>query len=154
MTELTPRRVWTEHRGAVLAVVGLVAVVAVVLGCWWALRPDPEPPAPSRQAMLTGTPVQVAIERAGGHCVAAGATDRRNCELAGVDFQLVPGAWTAQAGERERQCNQDQVSPQVQLLTNHSWVIYADESEQLERVAVALRGQGAPAQKMGYCDHD
>lgn len=145
---------WQTRRGLVLGMIAaiVVAIVAIVgLLMVFSSGSSTEEEASTAQ-MREGVPVTEAIAEAGGSCENAGAVDRRNCMLEGVSFQLEPGTWVRQAGERERQCNLGQASPATKVLTNTSWVIYADDEKELQKLQTALKGKGAPSQVLGYCE--
>lgn len=107
---------------------------------------------PSTAEMLEGVPVEEAIAELGGQCEISGTQGRNNCSAEGVSFQLVHNSWITQAGQRERECQAEQVSLTTQVLTNHSWVIYADQPAELEKLQAGLTEVGAPAQMLGYCE--
>lgn len=149
------RELLTRRRSTVLALVGaiLVAVVAIVALLWLLGRgADSDNQAADLQTMLEGRPVGEGIAAAGGTCEASGAIDRRNCSVQGVDFQLAEGTWTRQAGERERECNLGQASRTTKVLTNRSWMVYADGPEELEKLQEIFAGNGVASQIVGYCD--
>ncbi|OUS97218.1 hypothetical protein [Rhodococcus sp. NCIMB 12038] len=139
----------------VLATAVLVAVLGIVALLWLLGRgADAKNADVDAQSMLEGRPVSEGIAAAGGSCEASGAIDRRNCTLADVRFQLAEGMWTRQAGERERECNLGQASRATKVLTNKSWMVYADGPEELEKVQGLLASNGVPSQIVGYCDWD
>ncbi|PZU04651.1 MAG: hypothetical protein DI630_00615 [Gordonia sp. (in: high G+C Gram-positive bacteria)] len=146
---------WTSRRRLLLGVTAavLVAVVAIVALVWLLGRgADSVDDSDNAQALLEGRPVSEGIAAAGGSCEASGAIDRRNCTLDGVSFQLADGAWVRQSGERERQCIQGQASRQTKVLTNRSWMVYADDEGQLKKVQGLLSTNGVPSEIVGYCD--
>ena len=149
------RELWSGRRNLVLTLAGavLVAVVGIVTLLWLLGRgADSSNQDVDVHAMLEGRPVSEGITAAGGSCEASGAIDRRNCVLDGVEFQLSEGTWIRQAGERERECSQGQASRLTMVLTNRSWMVYADDQEELEKVQGLLLGTGVPSQVVGYCD--
>lgn len=157
MTKTTVRELWTGRRSLFLALGGavLVAVLAIVSLLWLLGRgADSTGEDVDVHALLDGRPVIEGIAAAGGSCGASGAIHRRNCILDGVGFQLAEGTWVRQAGERERECNQGQVSRSTKVLTNRSWMVYADDEAELQKVKDAFSNNGVPSQIVGYCDWD
>ncbi|MET3959845.1 hypothetical protein ABIE52_006780 [Rhodococcus sp. OAS809] len=155
MTKTTVRELWTGRRTLVLTLAGavFVAVLAIVTLLWLLGRgADSASEDVDVHAMLEGRPVTEGITAAGGSCEASGAIDKRNCTLEGVGFQLAEGTWIRQAGERERECNQGQASRSTKVLTNGSWMVYADDEAELEKVNGILASNGVPSQIVGYCD--
>lgn len=151
------RELWTGRRTLPLSVVAavLVGVVGIVTLLWLLGRgADSTDEAADMNAMLDARPVSEGITAAGGTCEASGAIDRTNCTLEGVQFQLAEGAWVRQSGERERECTQGQASRETKVLTNRSWMIYADDEVQLDKVRGLLSDNAVPAEIMGYCDWD
>lgn len=151
------RELFAGRRTAVLTLTCtiLVAVVGIVSLLWLLGRgADSTNTGVDEQSMLDGRPVSEGIVAAGGSCEASGAIDRRNCTLEGVGFQLAEGTWTRQAGERERECNLGQASRSTKVLTNRSWMVYADGPDELETVQDILSNNGVSSQIVGYCDWD
>lgn len=109
---------------------------------------------PSTAEMLEGVPINQAIGEIGGSCEVSGTQGRSNCRAEGVSFQLAHNSWVPQAGQRERECDTEQVSSQTKVLTNHSWMIMVDSPEELDGLSARLSEVGAPAQIKGYCDWD
>lgn len=153
----TLRELWTGRRTLLLSVAAavLVGVIAIVALLWLFGRgADSTDETAGMNEMLDARPVSEGITAAGGSCEASGAIDRRNCTLEGVQFQLAEGAWVGQSGERERECDQGQASRETKVLTNRSWMIYADDEPQLDKVRELLSDNAVPAEIMGYCDWD
>lgn len=109
---------------------------------------------PSTSEMLDGVAIDQAITDLGGTCEVSGTQGRSNCDADGISFQLVYNSWVTQAGQRERECQREEVSLTQQVLTNHSWIIYTDEDSELERLQGSLTEVGAPSQIKGYCEWD
>lgn len=151
------RELWTGRRPLLLGVAGavVVAVVGIVSLLWLVGHgADSAEEAGDLNEMLDARPVSEGITAAGGSCEASGAIDRRNCILEGVQFQLAEGTWVQRSGERERECTQGQASRDTKVLTNRSWMIYADDEAQLDKVRGLLAGNAVPSEIMGYCDWD
>lgn len=151
------RELWTGRRTLLLTVAGavLVAVVGIIALLWLVGRgADSADEAVEMNEMLDARPVSEGITAAGGSCEASGAIDRHNCTLEGVQFQLAEGTWVRQSGERERECAQGQASPETKVLTNRSWMIYADDEAQLDKVRGLLSSNAVPSEIVGYCDWD
>ncbi|ADK68923.1 hypothetical protein [Gordonia sp. KTR9] len=151
------RELWITRRNMVLTLAAavLVAVVAIVMLLWLVGRgAESSNDASDANTMLEGRPVSEGITAAGGSCEASGAIDRRNCTLDGVTFQLSEGTWVRQSGERERQCMQGQASRQTKILTNRSWMVYADDEDQLMKIKDHLSDNGVDSEIVGYCDWD
>lgn len=109
---------------------------------------------PTTSEMLDGVPIEEAVATLGGQCELSGTQGRSNCAADGVSFQLIHNSWVSQAGQRERECDTEQVSPATEVLTNRSWVIHTDDPEDLGKLQVRLEEVGAPSQIKGYCDWD
>lgn len=110
--------------------------------------------AQARTAMIEGKPVEQAIAELGGSCANTERAGRLTCDYQGSTFVLAPNSWEAKAGQRERECRAEQVSAAVQVLTNHRWVITADDESSLESLKQGLSSKGAPSEIVGYCDWD
>ena len=151
------RRLWVTRQKFVLTLAAAVLIAVVGIASLLVLLgrgADSTSEDVDVHAMLEGRPVAEGIAAAGGSCKASGAIDRRNCMLDGVGFQLAEGTWVRQAGERERECSQGQASRETKVLTNRSWMIYADEPAELERVQASLSSNGVASKILGYCDWD
>lgn len=134
---------------SVRALVGLAAVAALSLGVSGCGGDDA---GPGTEQMLQGVPVDQAIAKQGGSCVTGGTPGRSDCSLGQLRFSLAPNSWVSKAGERERECRDGAASRSTKVLTNHSWVAYADDDAVLEQVRDKLAAAGAPSEVLGYCD--
>lgn len=150
------REVLVERRKVVLGIAGavLIAVIAIVVAMVVFRDQTSDMHKSDPEQVLSHVDVNKAISDAGGHCSPLGNSDRQSCTMNTINFQLARNTWVTQAGQRERECDQGQANSKMMVLTNHDWMIYADQQEQLAALRDDLGTHGATADITGYCTWD